>query len=137
MAQTVDPHVGVDAHRTDELGGLARSFNGMLGRLAHTLDSQRSFIADASHELRTPLTNTSLLFSDRAFDDETTAMLQSAISSELESMQATIEDLIGLAFLDADADAASAWTSQSKRLRTRNVTGHTSTTRSPVGLRAC
>ncbi|HXH33919.1 MAG TPA: HAMP domain-containing sensor histidine kinase [Plantibacter sp.] len=112
VAQTADPHVEVDAHRTDELGGLARSFNGMLGRLAHALDSQRSFVADASHELRTPLTtlrtNTSLLFSDRTFDDETTAVLQSAISSELDSMQATIEDLIDLAFLDADADAALA-----------------------------
>lgn len=112
VAQTANPHVEVDAHRTDELGGLARSFNGMLGRLAHALDSQRSFVADASHELRTPLTtlrtNTSLLFSDRTFDDETTAVLQSAISSELDSMQATIEDLIDLAFLDADADAAPA-----------------------------
>jgi len=47
----------------DELGQLARTFNGMLERLAdayqkvtHALQVQRDFVADVSHELRTPLT---------------------------------------------------------------------------------
>src|SRR5436305_12564132 len=38
----------------DELGHLARSFNGLLDRLAESFDRQRRFMADASHELRTP-----------------------------------------------------------------------------------
>lgn len=47
----------------DELGRLAKTFNGMLDRLqdayqqvAHSLQVQRDFVADVSHELRTPLT---------------------------------------------------------------------------------
>src|SRR5207237_4851143 len=37
----------------DELGHLARSFNGLLDRLAESFDRQRRFMADDSHELRT------------------------------------------------------------------------------------
>jgi heavy metal sensor kinase len=39
----------------DELGVLAQSFNQLLDRLAHSMDQQRRFMADASHELRTPV----------------------------------------------------------------------------------
>jgi signal transduction histidine kinase len=39
----------------DELGQLAASFNGLLGRLSSVLSSQRQFMADASHQLRTPV----------------------------------------------------------------------------------
>lgn len=50
--------------KRDELGQLAMTFNGLLGRLdsafrdrERTLEQQRQFVADASHELRTPLTS--------------------------------------------------------------------------------
>jgi two-component system OmpR family sensor kinase len=39
----------------DSLNHLARTFNGLLDRLHHSLDRQRSLVADAGHELRTPL----------------------------------------------------------------------------------
>jgi heavy metal sensor kinase len=40
----------------DELDALARSFNGLLGRLQEEFERQRRFTGDASHQLRTPLT---------------------------------------------------------------------------------
>ncbi len=43
------------ADRQDELGRLARSFNGLVARLRAALRTQRQFMADASHELRTPI----------------------------------------------------------------------------------
>jgi signal transduction histidine kinase len=39
----------------DELKELADTFDGMLGRLESSFESQRRFVANASHELRTPL----------------------------------------------------------------------------------
>jgi len=39
----------------DELGKLARSFNGLLDRLDQSFERQKKFVADASHELRTPV----------------------------------------------------------------------------------
>jgi signal transduction histidine kinase len=42
--------------RDDELGELARTFDGLLARLQRAFESQRRFVANASHELRTPIT---------------------------------------------------------------------------------
>ena len=39
----------------DELGRLARTLNGMIGRLERSFEEVRRFTADAAHELRTPL----------------------------------------------------------------------------------
>ena len=39
----------------DEIGRLARVFNGTLDQLESSADAQRRLVADASHELRTPL----------------------------------------------------------------------------------
>jgi signal transduction histidine kinase len=43
------------AERSDELGQLARAFNGLVARLRTALQAQQRFMADASHELRTPV----------------------------------------------------------------------------------
>jgi two-component system sensor histidine kinase CpxA len=41
--------------RRDEIGGLARDFDAMAGRLENLVDSQRRLLRDVSHELRSPL----------------------------------------------------------------------------------
>jgi two-component system, OmpR family, sensor kinase len=46
------PRVG----RGDELFFLAATFNDMIARLEHVLESQRRLLADTSHELRNPIT---------------------------------------------------------------------------------
>ena len=42
----------------DEISRLAHTFNSLLGRLQHSFELQRQFMADASHELRTPVSVT-------------------------------------------------------------------------------
>jgi heavy metal sensor kinase len=44
-----------ESDRRDEIGQLARAFNGLVARLRQALGTQRRFMADASHELRTPV----------------------------------------------------------------------------------
>jgi signal transduction histidine kinase len=52
-----DLTVHVDADEgPPELRGLAATFNATAVQLAHLIDSQHRFVADASHQLRTPLT---------------------------------------------------------------------------------
>jgi two-component system, OmpR family, sensor histidine kinase BaeS len=45
----------LDARRSDELGELAHSFNGLAQQLETMEASRRQWVADTSHELRTPL----------------------------------------------------------------------------------
>lgn len=53
-AQRLNQQLEVSNPR-DELGRLAQTLNGMLGRLHRSFDEMRRFTADAAHELRTPL----------------------------------------------------------------------------------
>ena len=88
----------------DELGELANTFDGMLGRLQAAFERQRQFVADASHELRTPLTIVNLetsraLASPRKPDDYQRAL--NVIRSENDFMTALVNDLLTLARMDA------------------------------------
>ncbi len=51
-----DLGVRIGDREEDEVGALARAFNGMVGELAILEDMKSQFVAVASHELRTPLT---------------------------------------------------------------------------------
>jgi signal transduction histidine kinase len=88
----------------DELGELANTFDGMLGRLQAAFERQRQFVADASHELRTPLTIVNLetsraLASPRKAEDYTHAL--AVIRSENDFMTSLVNDLLTLARMDA------------------------------------
>ena len=77
----------------DELGRLARTFDGMIERLDDAFRRQRRFTADASHELRTPLT---------VMKGQVEVALQQERSSAdyrdvLEAVSQEVERLIGLA----------------------------------------
>jgi two-component system OmpR family sensor kinase len=91
--------------RTDEIGLLARAFNGLLGRLRATLGTQRQFMADASHELRTPVSiiRTAAdvaLNRDRRTAEEYRHTL-GIIRSESERLSRLVADMLVLARADA------------------------------------
>jgi two-component system OmpR family sensor kinase len=88
----------------DELGELANTFDGMLGRLQAAFERQRQFVADASHELRTPLTIVNLetsrtLASPHKTEDYRNAL--AIIHSENDFMTSLVNDLLTLARMDA------------------------------------
>ena len=57
VAETQSFNADLRVEGTDELGGLARSFNSMLSALRASREQQERLVRDANHELRTPLTS--------------------------------------------------------------------------------
>ncbi len=98
----LDRRVGYQGPR-DEIGQLAETFDHMIGRLARTFESQKSFITDASHELRTPLTviqgNLDLL--KRNMGEENRKESLRAIEAETRRMTNVVGDLLLLAEVEA------------------------------------
>lgn len=91
--------------RTDEIGRLARAFNGLLARLRAALRTQRQFMADASHELRTPVsvirTAAEVALSrERRTESEYRDTL-TIINSEGERLSRLVADMLVLARADA------------------------------------
>lgn len=96
----------------DELGRLAKTFNGMLSQLerafqktAHALQVQRDFVADVSHELRTPLTtirgNLALLQREPPVAPAERREILGDLSGESERLIRLVTDLLTLARADA------------------------------------
>ncbi|MGA7729657.1 MAG: HAMP domain-containing sensor histidine kinase [Chloroflexia bacterium] len=90
----------------DELGNMARTFNGLLARLQGAFETQRRFVADSSHELRTPLTviksNLHLIrqTNDPAERDE----LLSITEGEVSRLNRMVNDLLYMAQMQAGHD---------------------------------
>ena len=88
----------------DEVGLLASSFNGMLGRLQDAFEAQRQFVSDASHELRTPLTtiqgNAGLLAA-RDVGDEVRRAAADDVVKEGARMARLVDRLLTLASADS------------------------------------
>jgi two-component system, OmpR family, sensor kinase len=103
-AENLDARLSV-RHPDDELGHLARSFNGLLDRLSASFDRQKRFVADASHELRTPVailcgeTEVALAKEERSQAEyrETLRIL----ADESKRLKRIVEDLFTLARADA------------------------------------
>lgn len=100
-----DLSLRIDAgNARDELGELARTFNGMLDRIQKAYEQQNRFVSDASHELRTPLSVISgyanLL---RRWGSGDKAVLEESVSKIIEeagNMQQLVERLLFLARAD-------------------------------------
>lgn len=97
---------------SDELAGLARSFNEMaeelerkVGELRSLESSHRRFVSDVSHELRTPLTAMTtcadLLEGDTASLDAQGQRVAGMLIQEVRRLGVLIEDLMEISRLDA------------------------------------
>ncbi|HEU4792316.1 MAG TPA: ATP-binding protein [Nitrolancea sp.] len=90
----------------DQIGRLARTFNGMLDRIEGAFRRQRQFTADASHELRTPLAlmqnQIELALAQPRDPEEDRAVLE-ALAGDLDRLTRLTNALLLLARGDAKA----------------------------------
>ena len=90
----------IDIERSDEIGQLGSTFNGMLDRLEDAFALQRQFVDDAGHELRTPITIIRGQLEMLDEDPEGNADAMAIVDSELDRMSRIVEDLLVLARQD-------------------------------------
>ncbi len=85
---------------SDEISGMAATFNAMLDRLEDAFAAQRRFVDDAGHELRTPITvvrgHLELMGDDPVEREQTIAL----VTQELDRMARIVTDLLALAKAD-------------------------------------
>ncbi len=117
----------IDASRNDELGALARDFNGLAQTLAKNRASRRQWISDIAHELRTPLAILqgeleALEDGVRSYNDATRRSLQAEIArlgglvADLHDLSASDEGRLTVEVANVDITGL-----------LRNLLGHTST----------
>jgi signal transduction histidine kinase len=91
--------------RTDELGQLARAFNGLVARLRAALQTQQQFMADASHELRTPVsvvrTASDVALSRSHRDEADYRETLGIVRDQSRRLSRLVEDMLVLARADA------------------------------------
>jgi two-component system sensor histidine kinase MprB len=101
LAGDPDPSHRIDAHGSDELGRLARSFNSTLDSLERSVEAQRQLVADASHELRTPIAslraNIQTLEHAERLPEAERESLRADIVAELDELTALVADIVELA----------------------------------------
>lgn len=97
----------IDVQSDDELGRLASTLNGMIGRLEEAFKKERQFVADASHELRTPLAiiqaESSLALEKARTQDEYQRSLE-LVSQEIDFMSEIVGKMLLLARSDSGAE---------------------------------
>lgn len=92
--------------RRDELGNLARAFNGLLDRVESALAQQRQFMADASHELRTPVSVARTAIEVTEAKAERTSSeyrdCLAVVRGQIARLSRLVEDLFAMARADAE-----------------------------------
>ncbi len=108
IGETDDLSLRIAVRADDEVGQLARRFNGMLDRLEgsrsaldESVRAQRQLVADASHELRTPVTslrtNIEVLLEGGELSEEDRTRLLHDVVEQSEELSQLVGDLIELA----------------------------------------
>jgi heavy metal sensor kinase len=105
------PSTGLDdlgpPPQDEELGQLARAFNGLVARLRTALRTQRQFMADASHELRTPVsvirTAAEVTLSRDHREEAEYREALAMTHAQSERLSRLVEDMLVLARADAGA----------------------------------
>jgi two-component system OmpR family sensor kinase len=90
--------------RSDELGELARTLDGMRRQLAELDSARKRFIATASHELRTPIFSLGgflELLADEDLDPETRAEFLQQVREQVARLSRLAVDLLDLSKLEA------------------------------------
>jgi signal transduction histidine kinase len=90
--------------RTDELGSLARTLDGMQRQLAELETARSRFIATASHELRTPIFSLGgflELLEDEELDEETRRAFLRQLRAQVDRLGKLATDLLDLSRLEA------------------------------------
>jgi signal transduction histidine kinase len=91
----------VNLQRHDEIGDLARSFNGMADRLQTLVVSERRLLEDISHELRSPLTRLKFaLRLARAAADPNTAF--DRVQREVDRITSLVSEIVELTRIEGD-----------------------------------
>ncbi len=89
--------------RSDEIGQLARAFDGMVEKMEATFEAQKRFVANAAHELRTPLTalrgSLEVLLRGAQDDPSAVARLSQGMYREVLRLSRLCEELLDLAKL--------------------------------------
>ncbi len=97
----------IEVQTDDELGLLAATLNGMIGRLEEAFKKERQFVADASHELRTPLAiiqaESSLALEKDRSQAEYRRSLE-LVSQEIEFMSQIVGKMLLLARSDSGSE---------------------------------
>ncbi|MBM7072585.1 HAMP domain-containing protein [Shewanella sp. 202IG2-18] len=83
------------ADRGDEVGQLARAFNGMANAIEEMLNQQQQLIGNVSHELRTPLTRLQLALALARKKGQQSSEIE-RIGYEAEQLEELIEELLTL-----------------------------------------
>ena len=101
VAATQDLSRRIAREGDDELGRLARTFNGMLANLEQARHAQEQLVADASHELRTPLTslrtNVEVLMQVERLDAGARRELLDDVVAQLDEFGRLVSGLVELA----------------------------------------
>ena len=92
--------------RSDEIGELARSFDGMADRIETLVTSERRLLQDISHELRSPLTRLKLAVRlARTAPEEKTAL--DRVDRETNRITSLVSEIVEMTRLEGDPETRS------------------------------